>query len=376
MDEDDRAWHLDRAEAAWAALVHACVVGAAGAPRLLDGPRRPRAALWPLTQVLAAALHRARAAAALGRPAVAESARGDVAWLVSQVTDHRRADAFTDMPSRPWRRGRVYYDDNAWLGLCLVQGALDGTRAGSDGAGDTGRVLAVVRGGESADGGVLWREGARSRHACSTGPAGQLAARLALGVAPPADAPSRPAPLTSLQGVGASTDSAELVRFAARCTEFLGRLTGPDGLVADHRRGDGTVEPTAWSYNQGTALGLDLLLHRLTADSEPLARAQARAGVAVATFGPDRWAREPAAFMAVLGRNLLALHGTDGDPRWPDFVDAYLAHAAATALDPATGLYSRPGIGRYDAGTALHQAAFVQLHALRAWPAEALADVC
>lgn len=358
MDTADRRWHLERAEAAWAALVRACVVDAGGAPRLLDGPQRPRAALWPLTQVLAAALHRTRAATDLGDAQAAASSY-DVAWLISQAADHRRGDGFTDLPPRPWRRGRLYYDDDAWLGLCLVQGSVDGTR---DDVAAARRVLATVRAGESPDGGVFWRERATTRHACSTGPAGQLAGRLALMAAGDVAAPA--------------TDDDDLVPFALRCSDFLVRLTGPDGLVTDHVRADGTVDGTTWSYNQGTALGLDLLLYRLTTDRALLDRARVRAAAAVARFDESRWGSEPAAFMAVLGRNLLALNGIDHDGRWPDFVDAYLAHAAATALDPATGLFSRPGIGRYDSGTALHQAAFVQLHAIRARAPETLSDVC
>ena len=160
---------------------------------------------------------------------------------------------------------------------------------------------------------------------------------------------------------------------AQRCADFLlGPLRRPDGLVGDHVRA-GALDPTVWSYNQGLAVGLLTLLHRAGAPSA-LPRAQELAHLTVEHFGADdRLWREPPCFVGVLGRMLLLLHATDGDPRWVAVVDGYLDQVwSRTGSAGLTGA----GIGAYDRERSLDLAGLTILTAMRAAPAGELALGC
>jgi hypothetical protein len=118
------------------------------------------------------------------------------------------------------------------------------------------------------------------------------------------------------------------VAFAARCRAFLdGPLRRSDGLVADMVDARDRVERTVWSYNQGLAVGVDVLLHRAGAPGA-LDRARALASRAADYLGTDeQLAAQPPCFMAIWLRMLLLLHSEDGDPRWPGLASAYLDRA-------------------------------------------------
>ena len=87
------------------------------------------------------------------------------------------------------------------------------------------------------------------------------------------------------------------------------------GLFWDKLRGDGTLDKTLWSYNQGSMIGANVLLARRGGKSraEYLGRAEAIARKALAHFGRDGYERHPAAFNAIYFRNLLLLHAATGD---------------------------------------------------------------
>lgn len=314
----------DRAAQGWAALEAACFRrDRRGGLVVRQGAGAAPAFLWPYSQVL-------HTAVVLGR------LRGDdtqAAALFTGLERYRRGPALAAAVGG----GRRYLDDNAWVGLAASAGGRHGLARSLD---------RWVRAGEDPRGGVAWREDLPSRHACSTGAAALLALR-----------------------VGAS--AADLA-FAQRCRAFLaGPLARADGLVADHVDAAGRVEPAAWSYNQGLAVGVDVLLHREGVPGA-LGRARLLATRAVGHFTTDdRLWRQPPAFVAVLLRMFLLLHTVDPDPEWPGVVDAYLERAWDEGRDPASGLFRAGGIGRYDEGIALDQAAVVQLYALRALPVEA-----
>ena len=64
-------------------------------------------------------------------------------------------------------------------------------------------------------------------------------------------------PFLPFGGAAAADDLA----LATRTWGYLAReLRGPDGLYADNRADDGTVDPAIYSYNQGTPVGLAVLL--------------------------------------------------------------------------------------------------------------------
>lgn len=312
----------------------------AGRAVVLDRAGGRPATLWPYSQVLHAAV--AMSDLTGDRDQARRLGRG--------LERYRRGAAY--MGARRPRRGARFYDDNAWVGLAAEHARLLGEEEPVQRL--ASRVSQWTRSGEAAGGGVRWRESRDGVHACSTGAAGLLAARLAGDRSGP-------------------TDGSELA-FAARCAAFLaGPLALPSGLVADNARG-GRVEPTVWAYNQGLAVGLSVQLHRSGLDGA-LDRARALAARTVSYFGEqDRLWRQPPCFVAVLGRMLLLLGSADGDPRWSTVVDGYLARVWERARTPdgVTGA----GIGKYDREHTLDLAGVVILSALRASPRERHTLIC
>ncbi len=294
-----------------------------------------RATVWPLSQVVQAAVDMV-AMQLLDVEVLDRLLRG--------LEDYRHGDAYDSGPGN----GERYYDDNAWLALAL----LDAEQVGvADGVERARRLFGFIREGER-DGGIYWVERPRrARHTCSTGPAAEIAFRLALAekAAVPAD----------------SARIDDYRRFAEAAMAFLVReLRRPDGLFADHVEDEGAVDPAIWSYNQGTPVGAYVLWHQLTGDGEYLDLARETAAAAIAYFAhEDRLWQQPPAFNAVFLRNLLLLDGAEGFPAAVDLLDAYLDRAWRDARDPASGWFSGGGIGRYDRGGSIDQAAFVQLYA-------------
>jgi rhamnogalacturonyl hydrolase YesR len=171
--------------------------------------------------------------------------------------------------------------------------------------------------------------------------------------------------LLGLELYARTRDSAKLT-WARR---MLGWVTtcmlAPDGLLWDHVGLDGSRDETHWSYNQGTAIGANVLLYRLTGDKDALERAEALADSSLAYFDRTPGGREPAFFLAIWFRNLLALESVDGDSRYRDALQEYADAAWGRLRDGSTGLF------RFHASrspTLLEQAAMVQIYAALARP--------
>ena len=343
-----------RARDAWRLLLATSTVPRGGGQLLvMDGPGRDAgiAAVWPLSQVVAAALDLARLDG--------DGSHGDAATVeaLSRTLElYRRGDGYAPHPAA----GELYYDDNAWVGLDAVQAhvQLPDRPADSRWLHTAKRTFGAVVSGQDADGGVRWREEpagrAGSRNACSTAPAIELALRLHL-----------------------ATGADRHLAVAERADGWLwATLASSEGLLWDHVDPDGTIERTLWSYNQGAAVGADVLWWRVTGDGARLDRARATTAAALDHYGADDrlWAPPPA-FNAIFFRNLLALHAVDPQPRVVAELDRYLERVWVEARDPATGRFSGGGIGHYDDGGTLDHAAFVQLFALQAFPADWLPDV-
>ncbi|MEW6555455.1 MAG: glycoside hydrolase family 76 protein [Actinomycetota bacterium] len=190
-----------------------------------------------------------------------------------------------------------------------------------------------------------------ARHTCSTAPAAEVALRLAL--MENARAPA-----------GAAGPGGYRV-FAEAAMAFLVReLRRPDSLFADHIKDDGSIEPTVWSYNQGTTVGAWALWHRLTGEHEPLELARDTASAAITYFGQeDRLWQQPPVFNAVFMRNLLLLDEVSPFPAGGAMLAAYLDGAWSESRDPHTGWFTGGGIGRYGRGGSIDLAAFAQLYA-------------
>jgi rhamnogalacturonyl hydrolase YesR len=142
-------------------------------------------------------------------------------------------------------------------------------------------------------------------------------------------------------------------------------MLAPDGLLWDHVRLDGTRDETHWSYNQGTAIGANVLLYRLTGDKGALERAEALADSSLAYFDRTPGGREPAFFLAIWFRNLLALESVDGDARYREALQEYADAAWDRLRDQSTGLFHFDGSR---SAKLLEQAAMVQIYAALAVP--------
>jgi uncharacterized protein YyaL (SSP411 family) len=333
-----------RARVAWDALSSRCLAKAPNGQLVAkDGPRRGDrlAALWPLGQVIAAAA----AMVPLGGVS-----RDDVIDpLFRTLERYRSGHSFGPFPGDATR----YYDDNAWIALDLLQlhhllddGAL--LERAID-------LFGFLREGEDLGGGIYWVEGDRSRNTCSTGPSAQAALRLF-----------------------DETGDEMYLDFADRQIRFLdANLRDENGLYRDHIASDGSVDPTVWSYNQGTPIGAAVLLARWQGEERWLERASLTAAAASRHFGAeDRWWQQPPVFNAVYFRNLLALLAVAPDATLLAGVDEYLERVWGESRHPDTGLFVAGGIGSYDGRPTIDQAGLTQLFAFRSWPRARWPEIC
>jgi hypothetical protein len=308
---------------------------------------------WPFTQALAAQLDLA------GLPGGDQAALAQVRLLwhayFANYWDASANPPGGDSYPLPDGGGDKYYDDNAWVGLNLIEVY----RATGDRAAlaDAARVFAFVASGWDTDphhpapGGVFWAQSAsvnptRDRNTVSTAPAAELALYLY-----------------------AFTGEPSYLDWARRLFGWVEQtMKDPaDGLYWDHIALDGTIEKTKWSYNQGAMLGAAALFFRYTGDYGYLHRGQeiARASVAYYRVNDRLWA-QGSAFNAVYFRNLQLLDLTTGsaaDRAYLPLLADYGERAWTQGRDPATGLFT---FGQPGPATLVNQGAAVQLYALLA----------
>jgi Glycosyl hydrolase family 76 len=264
--------------------------------------RRAPVALWGLVHVLWAA----NDLRALGEDVPIDE-------LTGLVDGYRWGDGYAAKP----RTRRRFYDDNAWLGLVAL-GLGDRARAR--------RILEFVRTGDDPTGGVRWVEGGSTRNTCSTASAAWLAALLG------------------------EMDA------AGRWMDWLDATLRGDGDLYLDRIDGGTIDPNVFSYNQGAAVGAR---HALGRDRSAVATALA----SLAVFDGERLWREPPPFVAIWFRALLGVPAVADQAR--DRLEAYAARLLDDARDPATGSFTRGGVGTYDGTHTIDQAAVVQVLAMR-----------
>jgi Glycosyl hydrolase family 76 len=328
----------ERAALAHWAMRHAFLDGPTGLYREVEGKRTPATA-WPYSQALSATIALSTVPG-LGRRYL-PIARERVATL----SRYARRDGSYAAGAGP--SGDVYFDDNEWIALELLEWH---ERIGDRSSLATARrlfrlVVHAWDGDEShpCPGGVFWTtaRGNDDRNTVTTATGALVAMRLY-----------------------AATHDRSYVVWAHRMLGWVERcMAAPNGLLGDHIRLDGGLDRTQWSYNQGTAIGAYVLLYQLTGDAGALARAEELAQKSLDSFDRTPRGGEPPFFLAILFRNLLELGKVDGSPRYHDEAQAY-ADAIWTGLrDPRTGLFSFHGAGPE---TLLEQAAVVQLYALLA----------
>lgn len=283
---------MSRAEEAWQLIAGRITRGPAGLVRE-PGSQLP-VACWPLSQVIHAA--------ALQSP-------DTVPRLFRGARAYRRGDGYLEFPGR----GKRYYGDNAWMALASLQHyQLTGDLRALSRAQWVERFLRTG----AVDGGCKWVEGGDTVNACSTGSVGLVASALGRDAAPQLRA--------------------------------LAELRRGDGVVADHRRADGSIEPAAFSYNQGLLIGL---AHRC-GEKRLLAEAvDAGAGY----YTDERLWEQPVAFNAVYARGLASAGASMR--RIASYADALWELGR-----DERGWFT--GAGRYDEGKVLDTAAATQIFRL------------
>jgi hypothetical protein len=328
--------------------------------------------LWPFSQALVATLDLAGIGDELVDGVDLDAAIETGLAALERYWDPERPPPAYSSDLRGSRLGGDrYYDDNAWVGLALVQ--LERMRPGSGYLDRADELFRFAVGGwasthEPHPGGVYWVEQSRGlglknhdRNTVSTAPNAELGLHLAeLGAGAPRSGPlDGPHPSEMYEWVVGALD------------ESLGSESPGTGLFWDKLRGDGTIDRAIWSYNQGSMVGLGVLLARAAnggARADPLRRAEAIAAKALRRFAGS-YETQPAAFHAIFFRNLLLLHNATGDgalrTNITDAMRAYADWAWSEARD-SDDRFRLPNGGV----TLLNQSAIVQLLALLAWDPE------
>ncbi len=324
--------------------------------------------LWPFARAIVATLDLAGIGEGLVEPLDADGAIADRLTTLERYWEPGGGRGLTRQTSLGTRfGGDRYYDDNAWVGLALIQ--LERMRPG---AGHLDRATELFRFAVAgwdrrpdvpSPGGVFWVEqgrgqGARNqcRNTVSNAPNAALGLHLSELSGIPAGAHESIGAQDMYEWVNATLDASEDHEQPAT------------GLFWDKLLNDGTPDKTIWSYNQGSMVGANVLLARQggTEQAIYLARAESIARKALRHFGSRGFETQPAAFNAIFFRNLLLLHAATSDPglrtEITDTVRAYADGAWSKRRDRHDGFhFSSGGV------TLLDQSAMVQLLALLAW---------
>jgi len=292
-------------------------------PRSGDYRMTPRGRVgshaWPFSQALAAGIAVARLGGARSAPSRAVPAR-----LVKLDRRFRAHGVYRAAP-----HGDIYWDDNEWIAQDMLDwDAVHGSPAARRKA---AQIFGAVTRRWDADpkktcpGGVQWADvrGNDDRNTVSTANGAIVGLRLYL--------------LT--HNTAYLGWSQRMVGWVEQC------LHDRDGLYGDHVSGNGKIDRTEWSYNQGSMLEAYRLLYAATGDKADLARAESIADSTLARFR-GRWPHEPRVFAAIFFRRLLSLAREDGRRRYVQAAQTY-----------ADRLWRSPRYQLFD------QAALVQMYA-------------
>jgi hypothetical protein len=367
-----RAVYAARARRAYAAMQRR--FGTSNGLYRRDGrPRLPGATahLWPFARALVGTLDLSGVPAALVPGFDADAAIAQRLAALERYWDPAGgAPAYSSDVLGTRFGGDRYYDDNAWVGLALIQ--LQRMRPGAAGLERAAELFRFAVAGWDcrpdvpSPGGVFWVEQGRGmgtrnhdRNTVSNAPNAELGLHLAELTG------------TTLEAHG-STGAEDMYGWV-NATLGAGAPAGdpPTGLFWDKLRGDHTVDRALWSYNQGSMIGANVLLQRrqlVGAHAPYLARAEAIARTALRHY-QGSLERQPPAFNAIFFRNLLLLHAATGDTELRTEIHTamrdYADHVWAQRRDRHDGFHFPNG-----GVTLLGQSAMVQVLALLAWDPE------
>jgi hypothetical protein len=254
---------------------------------------------WPFSQALAATIEVARLGGTQSHATRAVHDR-----LKKLDSRFRVRGVYRATP-----HGDVYWDDNEWI----AQDLLDWDALHPSGAArrKAAQIFQAVTRAWDPDpqkvcpGGVQWTDapGNDDRNTVSTANGAVVGLRLYLIT-------HRPSYLRWSQ---------RMIAWVESC------LHDSDGLYGDHVGGDGRIDRTEWSYNQGSMLEAYRLLYQATRQRADLTQAEAIADRTLAAFR-GRWSREPAAFGAIFFRRLLDLAAVDHRKNYVAEAQRYAAH--------------------------------------------------
>ena len=327
-----------------------------------DGrPRLPGLAahLWPTARAFAAAVDlRGVRPNARERFDADAAVASHLAVLERYWDASRQPAAYASDVAGSWFGGDRYYDDNAWVGLTLVE--LERLTPGRGHHAGAAQLFEFAQSGWDSrpdvphPGGVFWVEqgrgtGARNhdRNTVSNAPNAEL-------------------------GLHLDELSGDQVRRYPPAYDMYAwvnaTLDDGTGLFWDKLRGDGTIDRTLWTYNQGSMIGANVLLARRSDAGDRaryLGRAEMIAGRALDHYA-GRLERQPAAFNAILCRNLLLLHAATADAALRERIRMAMATYAEAAWSTCRDRHDR---FRFSRGgfTLLDQSAMAQIYALLAW---------
>jgi hypothetical protein len=361
VSPEERAAYADRAAQAYQTMLRR-FRKRDGLYRYDEGPPvRTTAQLWPFARVLVATLDVIGIGGALPDGLDAEELIGEHVQALERYWDPAGPrPAYCSDIGGPRRRGDRYYDDNAWVGLALIE--LERLRPGSGHLDRAHELFQFAAGGwDESRGGVFWCEQGRGtgvrnhdRGTVSNAPNAEIGLHLADLGHPLQTGPIGPTDMYRwvLENLDASRDGGS-------------PGTGP---FWDKIRGDGTIDQAIWSYNQGSMVGAGVLLARTEPEHRDthLARAEAIARKALKRFAGTYGQGSPA-FLAIFFRNLLLLHHVTGDQRLQGDIVAAMSEFGQIAWDRAQqGRTGVLGLGR-SGPRLLDLSAFVQVLALLAW---------
>jgi hypothetical protein len=218
--------------------------------------------------------------------------------------------------------GHKFYDDNALIGLALVQGY----KVTNDPAilARAEQVFDFEKSGWDRNaahpfpGGIFWKQSAKShdRNTVSTAGAAQLGLHLYL--------------LTGKQ---------DDLDWAMRMYDWVNStLRAPNGLYWDHVGLAGKIDKTLWSYNQGLMLGDSVLLSKATGNQTYLQRARAIADKAVAYYRHgNRLDRQRPIINGIFFANLLGFDQLAPKLAYLQAAEGYAAYMERN-VDPRTGV--------------------------------------
>ncbi len=373
----------ERAGAAYDALLrHFAVADGASLFREDTAPvhERSYAYLWPFTWALIATLDLSGVPVELQGGRQLDAAIRERLVGLGRYWDGRHQAYASYVVPPLGQGGDRYFDDNAWVGLALVElHRLRGATAVDHGAGPLHRLGQIIRpsqpamaldrartvhewaqrGWGTADhepvaGGLPWVDAAWNRDRGSGASAGHAELGLQL------------AELTGDGSLVGTEETGGAIRLYAWVEANLRDPT--DGLYWDKFLGDARLDRTKWSYNQAVMLGASALLFRATRDRRYLEHGQE---IARAVLDRMDLTRQPASFNCMLCRNLLVLASVgdaDAARSYGQALRGYADWAWDTVRDPATTLFPFDGVGA--PVTLLDQAAMVQVNALLAWDAQ------